>query len=188
MNRRTKIAVFSILAGGIAFTATHLLKAQQAASSAPAVPPGYYASRTVTPHMAPGMKVTDLGRGPRTYKVRFAKGDSIMSGLTDFAEMSHVKNAHFTGVGAIDHGDFGWSDPPKKAMKKIEINEEAEIVSFTGTISRDNNGKPVVHGHISVAFQDGTVHGGHLVEAHVGIMCEVYVTEEDSSEEVKATN
>src|SRR5260221_13398647 len=50
--------------------------------------------------LATGMKVTDLGKSGRTYRVNMTKGDEIMSGLTEFAEKYHIRNAHFTAIGA----------------------------------------------------------------------------------------
>ena len=47
---------------------------------------------------APGMKVTDLGKGGRTFRIDMTKGDEIMSGLIEFAEKYHIKNGHFTGA------------------------------------------------------------------------------------------
>src|SRR6185436_12100816 len=60
--------------------------------------------------LAPGMKVTELGKSAKTYRVNMAKGDEIMSGLTDFAQKYHIKNGHFTAVGAINKGLFGVSE------------------------------------------------------------------------------
>ena len=41
---------------------------------------------------------------------RKTKGDELMSALVEFAEKYQIKNAHFSGVGAIDKGLFGWTD------------------------------------------------------------------------------
>jgi hypothetical protein len=132
--------------------------------------------------MAPGMKVTDLGKSTHTYKVNFVKGDEIMSGLIDFAEKYHIKNGHFTALGALDKGLFGWSEGEGgRGQKKIELNQEAEIVSFMGSMSMDNQGRTNVHGHGSVALSDGSVKGGHWWEAHVSIVAEVFVTEEEGA-------
>ena len=43
----------------------------------------------------------------------------------------------------------------------------------------DNQGRATVHGHGSVALSDGSVVGGHWFEAHVSIIAEIYVTEEE---------
>lgn len=133
--------------------------------------------------LAPNMKVTDLGKGGRTFRINFIKGDEMMSGLTEFAEKYKIRNAHFTAIGALGKGLFGWADPENRTrgQKKIELNEEAEIVSFMGNMYVDEKGQHVVHGHGSVALQDGTVKGGHWWEAHVSLVGVVFVTEEEDA-------
>jgi predicted DNA-binding protein with PD1-like motif len=130
------------------------------------------------------LKVTDLGKGARTYRVNMKKGDEIMSGLTEFAEKYHIKNAHFVGLGAINKGLFGWSEGEGgRGQRRIELNQEAEIVSLIGTISEDNQGRWNVHAHGSVALSDGSVKAGHWWEAYVSIVADIYVTEEESAQE-----
>jgi predicted DNA-binding protein with PD1-like motif len=158
------------------------LTAQQAAPP-PATPEGYVPRGTRPGKgLAPGMTVTDLGKSARTYRIRMAKGDEIMSGLTDFAEKYRIKNAHFQALGAINKGLFGWTDVERGlGQKRIELNEEAEIVSLTGSISVDSQGRSNVHGHGTVALSDGSVKGGHWWEAHVSIIAEIFVTEEEGA-------
>jgi len=159
--------------------------ANATAQAAPAAPtPEGYVPRGTRPGkgLAPGMKVTDLGKGARTFRINMAKGDEIMSGLTDFAEKYHIRNGHFTALGAINKGLFGWSDVARGlGQKKIELNQEAEIVSLMGSISVDGQGRSNVHGHGTVALSDGSVRGGHWWEAHVSIIAEVFVTEEEGA-------
>ncbi len=164
-----------VLAGGVAFTASYRLSAQST-SAAPAAAD----SRAFRPGTAPGLKVTDLGRSSsRTYRLNMVKGDEIISGLLEFAEKNHIKNGHFTGLGAIDKATLRWSDPVNKGSKTTEINEEAEVVSLVGSIAMDKDGKPAVHAHTVVALSDGSTRGGHLMSAKVSIIAEVFVTEEE---------
>jgi predicted DNA-binding protein with PD1-like motif len=158
--------------------------AQQATAQQPT--PEGYVQRGLRPGkgLAPGMKVTDLGKSARTYRVNMTKGDEIMSGLTEFAETYHIKNAHFTAIGAINKGVFGWTDVESGlGQKKIDLNQEAEIVSLMGSISVNNRGQSNVHGHGVVALSDGSVKGGHWWEAHVSIIAEVFVTEDEGAPE-----
>jgi len=157
----------------------------QSVASQQSTPEGYIPRGTrPAKGLAPGMKVTDLGRGARTYRVNMTKGDEIMSGLTEFAEKYHIKNGHFTAVGAINKGLFGWSEGEGgRGQRRIELNQEAEIVSLLGSISVNNQGQSNVHAHGSVALSDGTVRGGHWWEAYVSIVAEVYVTEEEGATE-----
>jgi len=163
--------------------------ASTTSTAAGAPPPTYegYVPRGTRPGkgLAPGMTVTDLGKGSgRTYKIHMVKGDEMMSGLTDFAEKYKIKNGHFTALGAINKGLFGWSDVESgKGQKKIEMNQEAEIVSLMGSMTMDNQGRGTVHGHGTVALSDGSVRGGHWWEAHVSIIADVFVTEEEGAPE-----
>jgi uncharacterized protein len=164
-----------------------MASAPSAAQATPPPPtPEGYVPRGTRPGkgLAPGMTVTDLGKGGRTYKIHMTKGDEVMSGLTDFAEKYHIKNGHFTALGAINKGLFGWSDVERGlGQKKIELNQEAEIVSLMGSITTDGQGRGNVHGHGTVALSDGSVRGGHWWEAHVSIIADVFVTEEEGAPE-----
>jgi uncharacterized protein len=42
------------------------------------------------------------------------------------------------------------------------------------------NGKPAFHAHVVFVLVDGTVHGGHLVEAHINPVANLFVNEYDS--------
>jgi predicted DNA-binding protein with PD1-like motif len=53
-----------------------------------------------------------------------------------------------------------------------------------GSISVNNQGQSNVHGHGTVALSDGSVRGGHWWEAHVSIIAEVFVTEEEGTPEL----
>jgi predicted DNA-binding protein with PD1-like motif len=187
MTRTTRVtAVAAILVAGVFAGASPRLAAGQAAAQAPNQQPTRegYVPRGFRPGkgLAPGMKVTDLGKGARTFRVNMTKGDEVMSGLTEFAEKYKIKSAHFTGIGALNKGMFGWADPESGlGQKKIELNQEAEIVSFLGSITTDAQGRVNVHGHGSVAYSDGSIHGGHWWEAHVSLIAEIFVTEEEAA-------
>jgi hypothetical protein len=171
-----------LILGGIPIAGEWHLTAQQP-SPQPATPEGYVPRGTRPGKgLAPGLRVTDLGKSARTYRVNMTKGDEIMSGLTEFAEKYKIKNARFSGLGAINKGVFGWTDVESgKGQKRIELNQEAEIVSFVGSISVNAQGQSNVHGHGTVALSDGSVRGGHWWEAHVSIIAEIFVTEEEGA-------
>ena len=172
------------MACSMAVAADRSVSAQQQAPPQPT--PEGYVPRGTRPGkgLAPGMKVTDLGKGGRTFRVNFVKGDEIMSGMTDFAEKYHIRNGHFTAIGAINKATFGWSDVERGlGQKKIDLNQEAEIISLLGSITTDSQGRANVHGHGAVALSDGSVKGGHWWEAHVSIIAEVFVTEEEGAPE-----
>jgi hypothetical protein len=127
----TPFCVLSVAALALAFqgniTAQQPQPAARPAAAQQPTPEGYMPRGwRPEPNKAPGMKVTDLGKGGRTYRIDMTKGDEIMSGLIEFAEKYHIKNGHFTALGAIDKGVFGWTDVERGlGQKKIEHNQEA---------------------------------------------------------------
>jgi hypothetical protein len=139
-------------------------------------------SQAVPRGKAPGMQVQLLSRGEQTreYAVIFAKGDEAFSGLLDFAEKYHITSAHFTAIGALNGATLAWFDPQRKMYKKIPIDGQVEVISMIGDIAL-YQGKPVVHTHMVVGTSDGTVRGGHVLEAHVYPTLEVMVTADEAA-------
>jgi hypothetical protein len=155
----------------LAICAGSLLAQQQPAP----LPEGYTRGAEVKPGMAPKVKVTEFKSTGRRFEVVMSKGDEIIAGLTEFAEKNHIGTAHFTAVGAVDKATLGWFDPEKRAYKKIELNQEVEILNLTGNISTGNNGKPSAHAHMTVAMPDGSARGGHVIEAYISLTLQCFV-------------
>lgn len=130
---------------------------------------------------APGLKVKMLSTAGeiKTYILIFAKGDEVVAGLTEFAKSNHIKSGHYTGIGDALSIKAGWFDYNKKKFKIISI-DTAEVTSFTGDIAW-YKGNPVAHTHMSVALQDGTVKGGHLLELVSGPTMEIVLVEEPTA-------
>jgi predicted DNA-binding protein with PD1-like motif len=126
---------------------------------------------------SPGVKVKLLSQAQdiKTYILVFAKGDEVLSGLTEFAQKYKVTSASFTAIGDATDARVGWYEQSRKMFKVTPITEPAEITSLIGDIAM-YNGKPVVHAHVNLATSDGLVHGGHLLEAHIFPTLEVVVT------------
>jgi len=134
-------------------------------------------SQPVPVGKAPGMKwqlVKDTP-GEKVYAVIFYKGDEALSGLTDFAIANNVKDAHFTGIGAVSSATLAALDLAKKSYKRVPVNSQAEVLSLIGDIATFN-GKPVVHMHATIGRPDGTVTGGHVFELNANPTLEVFVT------------
>jgi hypothetical protein len=134
-------------------------------------------SAPVATGKAPGMKVQLLGenRGVKSYAIVLAKGDEVMSGLTDFARQNKVTSASFSAIGAFSHATVAWFDANRKEYKLIPIEQQVELVSMIGDIALSGD-QPAVHTHVSVASSDGTVRGGHLIDAYVFPTLELFMT------------
>jgi predicted DNA-binding protein with PD1-like motif len=59
------------------------------------------------------------------------------------------------------------------------LDEQVELLSLIGDVAL-KDGEHQVHAHAAVGKQDGTAHGGHLLQAHVRPTCELVVNREPS--------
>jgi uncharacterized protein len=98
-----------------------------------------------------------------------------MSGLTDFARQNKVASASFTAIGAFSHATVAWFDDGRKEFRLIPIKQQSELTSMIGNITLSGE-QAVAHAHVSVASSDGTVRGGHLIDAYVFPTLEVFMT------------
>jgi predicted DNA-binding protein with PD1-like motif len=134
-------------------------------------------SAPVATGKAPGMKVRLLSEnaGVKQYAIILAKGDEVMSGLTDFARQNKVTSGSFTAIGAFSHATLAWFDDGRKEFKLIPIEQQVELISMVGDIALANE-QPAVHTHVAVASSDGTVRGGHVINAFVFPTLELFMT------------
>jgi predicted DNA-binding protein with PD1-like motif len=142
-------------------------------------PKGYTLPKGVTDlHGAPGLEsrlLTEDFHGVKTYALIFAKGDEIMSGLTEFAVSEKLVGGHFSAIGALERARFGWFDSARKAFRDIPVDEQVEMISLIGDLGLVN-GSPAIHAHGAVAFPDGHVRGGHILEAVAWPTLELFFT------------
>ncbi len=133
------------------------------------VKPGEITTDKTAPHM------TTRQLGEQTWVVVFSAGDEVFSGMTRWAREHEVSTGHFTGIGAWSSAVLGYYDLEKKAYRRNVISEQVELVSLIGDLAV-NSGRTVVHAHAVVALPDGSVRGGHLLEAYASPTTEVFVT------------
>ena len=75
--------------------------------------------------------VAENSNGEKTYAVIFAKGDEILSGLTEFAEREKLTAGYFTAIGALQRARFGWLDSVHKAYRDVPIEQTTKFKLIT---------------------------------------------------------
>lgn len=153
-----------------------------AAQQPPTVPPGYVAPNTpVEPGHAPKMQVHEAPAQARTFDLRFADGDEILSGITELAIRERISAGYVIGIGGLSGAVLGFGDPAVGAIKMIPVEQKAELASLTGNITT-RNGRPVVHAHAVLGLADGSSKAGHVVSAHVAPVAEITVVATELAE------
>jgi len=119
-------------------------------------------------------------QGLRTHALIFDQADEVIGVLTEFARGRNIASATFSAIGGFRDVALGWFDWQTKDYKRIELNEQVEVLSLLGDISLDA-GRPKVHAHVVVGASDGIAHGGHLLEGHVRPTLELFLRETDET-------
>jgi len=108
-------------------------------------------------------------------------GEEAFAALTRFANEAGLSAASLTAIGAFERATVGWFDIASKGYRKIEVNEQCEVLSAIGDIAVGDDGKPSLHIHIVPGLADGSTRGGHLLAGTVRPTLEVVVTEVPST-------
>ncbi|HEY2473252.1 MAG TPA: PPC domain-containing DNA-binding protein [Candidatus Cybelea sp.] len=127
------------------------------------------------------MKFKLIADTPKTFILVFETGDELAEGLADFAKEQQLAAASFKAIGGLCSVRLTWfSWETKKYEPSVTLDEQLELCSLIGDVALVE-GKPVVHAHAVIGKQDGTAHGGHLLQAIVRPTCELVLTESRTS-------
>jgi uncharacterized protein len=110
------------------------------------------------------------------YVVVCDPGDEAFDTLTQFARAQDLEAAQITAVGAFSRAIVGWFDPATKQYRRIQVDEQCEVLSLIGDVADGQDG-PSVHAHVVLGLPDGTTRGGHLLEGLVYPTLEVVIRE-----------
>jgi len=104
-------------------------------------------------------------------------GEEAFDALTRFARESGISAASLTAIGAFERATVGWFDIVSKSYKKIEVEEQCEVLSAIGDVAAGDDGKASLHVHVVLGLSDGSTRGGHLLAGTVRPTLEVVLTE-----------
>lgn len=127
------------------------------------------------------MKTKMLNDGPpRTWVLVLEKGEDVVRELARFAEQQNITAAHFEAIGAFERAVIRFYDWETKQYQPSRVDEQVEVVAFSGNISVKPDGGKQAHIHAVLAKRDSSAVGGDLGEGIVRPTLEVIVTEEPS--------
>jgi uncharacterized protein len=116
---------------------------------------------------------------PVTYAVVLDTGDEVTGELGNFVRQQQVEAASVTAIGAFSRAVLGYFQWETKQYKKIPVDEQVEVLSLLGDVAVTDEG-PALHLHAVLGKADGSVVGGHLIEAHVRPTLEVILIQPPS--------
>lgn len=116
---------------------------------------------------------------PITYAVVLDTDDEVTGELGRFVREQEVEAASVTAIGAFRRALLGYFEWETKHYKKIPVDEQVEVLSLLGDVAVTDQG-PALHLHAVLGKADGSVVGGHLLEAYVRPTLEVILIQPPS--------
>ena len=104
-------------------------------------------------------------------------GEEAFAALTKFANDERLSAASLTAIGAFERATIGWFDLVARNYRKIEIDEQCEVLSAIGDVAVSDDGKASLHVHVVLGLSDGSTRGGHFLSGIVRPTLEVVLTE-----------
>ena len=92
--------------------------------------------------------------------VRLQDGEDLVEVLRGLRSDSTLILA---GVGMVRDAQLGYWNGQEYEIHSY--TEPMELVSMQGNLAVDGSGQRIVHAHVALAAQDGSMCGGHLVQA-----------------------
>ncbi len=116
---------------------------------------------------------------PITHAVVLDTGDEVIGELGKFVREQEVEAASLTAIGAFSRAVLGYFQWEAKQYEKIPVGEQVEVLSLLGDVAVGDQG-PTLHLHAVLGKADGSVVGGHLIEAYVRPTLEVILIQPPS--------
>jgi uncharacterized protein len=122
-------------------------------------------------------KSSSLSGAGQVHVVVLDSGEEAFAALTQYANANGVSAASLTAIGAFERAEIGWFDLASKSYRKIDVDEQCEVLSAVGDVAIGDDGKASLHVHTVLGLSDGSTRGGHLLQAKVRPTLEVVLRE-----------
>ena len=94
-------------------------------------------------------KLVSDGPGAQIYVVILDSGEEAFAALARFANDAKLSAASLTAIGAFERATVGWFDFASKSYRKIEVDQQCEVLSAIGDVAVGDDGKASLHVHLA---------------------------------------
>lgn len=117
----------------------------------------------------------DYRKDGSNYLLVLKRGQPVIASLTAFMQKEKLPGASISGIGAIHKVEVAYYNLEAKKYQYKKFEPSMEVLSLTGNLGYFEN-KPIVHAHVALGGSDYNVVGGHLKEAEVSLILEIFIT------------
>ncbi|EQB30555.1 PPC domain-containing DNA-binding protein [Sphingobium ummariense] len=127
---------------------------------------------------APAAAVTaadlDYRKDGTGYLLVLHRGQPVVASLNAIIEKERIPGALISGIGAVEKAEVAYYDLNAKRYRTTVFEPSMEVLSLSGNLGT-LDGKPIVHPHVVLGGPDFNAHGGHLREATVSLILEIFI-------------
>ena len=109
------------------------------------------------------------------YVLSGKRGEELLDGIKEFCKEYRIEAASFHAIGAANEVELAYYDLGEKQYVKALFQEDMEIVSLTGNVSKLGS-ELVVHSHGVFSNKAMETKGGHVNKVVISGACEIILT------------
>ncbi|HEU4914758.1 MAG TPA: PPC domain-containing DNA-binding protein [Candidatus Saccharimonadales bacterium] len=109
------------------------------------------------------------------YVIKLVKGERLSEAIEQFAQEAKIEGAWVEGLGGVLEVTLGYYELDKQDYRWQTFEGLRELVSFTGNLASNEEGKIMLHAHGVIADKDFQTLGGHIKDLVAGATIELFV-------------
>jgi len=110
-----------------------------------------------------------------TYYVRLDRGEEVISAILDVCKAEHIESAIYTGIGGCSEAQIQTFIPEAGEFETQVVSGMLELVSLTGNVISDDEGRLSHHAHALFSYKEGDEH--RIAAGHIKSITVLYTAE-----------
>ncbi len=111
------------------------------------------------------------------FQVRLESGERVVESLVDWLKAEQIGYAAVSGLGGVRQATVSYWNAESKLYETHQLDEQMEVVSLVGNVTI-REGSPFLHAHVGLGRRDLSMIGGHLNDAVVHPLLELWLQRE----------
>lgn len=109
----------------------------------------------------------------RRFFLQLEHGEEVKSTLRRFADEHKFGAGVMRGLGAAESAVLDFYHLSTQRHETFPVEEPTEVAGLVGNLTLGEQGKPVVHLHVTLGRRNGSTLGGHVEQLIVGATLEI---------------
>jgi hypothetical protein len=109
------------------------------------------------------------------YVIKLTKGERLSKALEQFIQETKIEGGWVEGLGGVLEVTLGYYDLDKREYLWRTFEGLRELVSLTGNLAFNEDGKIMLHAHGVVGDKSYQTLGGHIKDLVAGATVEIFV-------------